>query len=90
MDMLQENAGHGTFVDIATRSITTREGGCRTSNPTVPRVPVLTTTLDPDAPPFESTTTTLCASERQTVLLQMAWARVYNPLVPQPVTELCV
>ena len=46
--------------------------------------------LNPEAPAFESTLTTLCSSYNQTVLLQTARAKVYNPSSPHQVTELCV
>lgn len=65
-------------------------GGTRNPSLATPQAPV-TPTLDPDAPPFESTATTLCAGEMKTVLLQTAKARVYNPSSSsQPARELRV
>ena len=63
--------------------------GILNPNPSTPPAPV-TPTLNPEALPFGSTTTALCASETKTVLLQTARARVYNPSTPQPAIKLRV
>ena len=57
-----------------------------TQNPqlTTPAKPA----LNPDALPFESTTTALCTGEVKTVLLQTARVRIYNPSSPQSAVEL--
>lgn len=47
-------------------------------------------TLNPAAPSFESTNTTLCPSRMKNILLQTARARVYNPSYPNLVKELRV
>ena len=63
--------------------------GTQNATPATTQAPV-TPTLNPDAPPFESTSTTLCASEEKSVLLQTACARVYSSSNAQPVIELRV
>lgn len=57
---------------------------------TATRPAPVTPALNPDALPFESTSTTLCTTEMKTVLLQTARARIYNPSTPQPLIELRV
>ena len=65
--------------------------GSGTQDSNTPTAPApVTNTLSPDAPPFESTSTAVCASETKSVLLQTARARVYNPSRPQPAIELRV
>ena len=63
-----------------------------TQTPTSVRPPPVTSVLNPEAPPFESTPTTSaqCANDMKTILLLMARARVYNLSAHQSTAEMRV